>query len=67
MFGSLVVISCVVSSVAIGVISVSCDVAGVSCIIVEPCIAVVVASGVVVDVVGHSVVVFGTIQYIELS
>ena len=66
MFGSLVLISCVVSSVAIVVISVSCVVAGVSCIFVELCIAGVVASGVDVGVVGPAVVVFDTIQYIEL-
>ena len=66
MFGSLVLISCVLSSVAIAVISVSCVVAGVSCIFVELCIAGVVASGVDVGVVGPAVVVFDTIQYIEL-
>ena len=66
MFGSLVIISCVAASVTIPVISVSFIVTGVSCVFFDPCIAVVVGSGDVGGVVGPAVVVFDTIQYIEL-
>ena len=66
MFGSLVIVSCVAASVTIAVISVSFIVTGVSCVFFDPCIAVVVGRGDVVGVVGPAVVVFGTIQYIEL-
>ena len=49
------------------VILVSCIVTGVSCVFFDPCVAVVVGSGDVVGVVGPAVVVFRTIQYIELA
>ena len=63
MFGSLVIISCVAASVTIAVISVSFIVTGVSCVFFDPCIVAVVGRGVV----GPAVVVFRTIQYIELA
>ena len=50
------VISCVVSSVAIFVISGSCVFDGVSCNFFEPCIVVVVGSGGAVGVVGPGAV-----------
>ena len=51
------VVSCVVSSVAIVLVSGSCAVTGDICVFFEPCILVVVGSGGIVGVVGHAVAV----------
>ena len=56
MSGSVAVISCVASFVALVVISRSCVVTGVSCVSFDLCIVVVVVGSGVVGVVGPAVV-----------
>ena len=56
MSGSVAVISCVASFVALVVISRSCVVTGVSCVSFDLCIVVVVVASGVVGVVGPAVV-----------
>ena len=61
MSGSVAVISCVASFVALVVISRSCVVTGVSCVSFDLCI-VVAGGGVVCVVVAVSTVVFGSVS-----